>query len=115
MFPLLPFAAGLLTGAAAIKLLKAGKTKATLGKVQDGLRNATVSSLAVIENSSANLRSKLMSRPVAAADQTETAEPQAQPAAAPEIQKTARRKPAAKTGQTAAPRARRRKAEEGAP
>lgn len=59
MYPLLPFAVGLVTGALGIRLLKAGKTRATLDKAQERLREATVSSLSAIEHSSAHLRAKL--------------------------------------------------------
>lgn len=79
MYPLLPFAVGLVTGALGIRLLKAGKTRATLDKAQERLREATVSSLSAIEHSSAHLRAKL------AADSELPLEPaaQAQAQAAP--------------------------------
>ena len=41
MFPLFPFAAGLLTGAVAIKLIRSEKAKKQLDKAQDRLREAT--------------------------------------------------------------------------
>jgi len=59
MFPLLPFAVGLLTGAATIRLFKNENAKKQLTKAQDRLREATVSSLSAIEHSSAQLRSRL--------------------------------------------------------
>ena len=59
MFPLLPFAVGIITGAAALRLLRNEKTRKQLDKAQDRLREATVSSLNVIEHSSARLRTKL--------------------------------------------------------
>ena len=65
MFPLLPFAVGLLTGAAGVRLLRNEKAKIQLAKAQDRLREATVTSLNAIETSSARLRSRL--------DQTEPA------------------------------------------
>lgn len=77
MYPLLPFAVGLVTGALGIRLLKAGKTRATLDKAQERLREATVSSLSAIEHSSAHLRAKL------AADSELPLEPAAQAQAAP--------------------------------
>lgn len=65
MYPLLPFAVGLLTGALGIRLLKAGRTRATLDKAQERLREATVSSLSAIEHSSAQLRARLVTEPEA--------------------------------------------------
>ena len=59
MFPLLPFAAGLLTGAVAARLLKVDKARTSFNKAQDRVREATVSSLAAIEHTSAELRAKL--------------------------------------------------------
>lgn len=59
MYPLLPFAAGLLAGAVMTRLVKADRARASLGKAQDRLREATVSSLAAIEHTSAGLRAKL--------------------------------------------------------
>lgn len=86
MFPLLPFAVGLLTGAAGIRLLRNEKAKKQLDKAQDRLREATVSSLTAIESSSARLRTRL--------DQPAAATPPATPAKAP-------RKPAAPRKKTA--------------
>lgn len=63
MFPLLPFAAGLLTGAVATRLLKVDKARLGFHKAQDRVREATVSSLAVIEHTSAELRAKLARGP----------------------------------------------------
>ena len=68
MFHLLPFAAGLLAGAAAIKLIREDKAKAGLDKVQDRLRDATVSSLTAIEQSSARLRGRLAGEAGASAE-----------------------------------------------
>lgn len=95
MFPLLPFAAGLLTGVAAIKLIRNDKAKKQLDKAQDRLREATVSGLATLEHSSARLRDKLQAAPAAAA---ETPAPEAK-AAKPA------RKPAAKRRAPAKPKA----------
>lgn len=63
MFPLLPFAAGLLTGAVAARLLKVDKARTGFSKAQDRVREATVSSLAAIEHTSAELRAKLARGP----------------------------------------------------
>ena len=59
MLPLLPFTLGILTGAAAIKLVRSNKAKAGLQRAQASIREATVSSLAVIETTSARARDKL--------------------------------------------------------
>ena len=59
MFPLLPFAAGLLTGAVVTRLIKPEKARTTLDKAQERVREATVSSLAAIEHTSAGLRARL--------------------------------------------------------
>lgn len=59
MFPFIPFAAGVLTGMVGLRLLRADKTKASLEKAQVSLRNATVSSLASIEQASARARERL--------------------------------------------------------
>ncbi|MDT3672172.1 MAG: hypothetical protein ROZ37_17765 [Aromatoleum sp.] len=59
MFPLLPFAAGLLRGAVATRLLKVDKARLGFDKAQNRVREATVSSLAAIEHTSAELRAKL--------------------------------------------------------
>lgn len=79
MFPLLPFVAGLLAGAAAIKLIREKKTKDRLEKVQGRLREATVSSLTAIEKSSAHLRTRL----AAEIDQAEPVTAVAAPAKPP--------------------------------
>ena len=59
MFHLLPFAVGLLAGVVTVKVVKNDQTKRQLEKAQASLKKATVSSLNVIEQSSARLRSKL--------------------------------------------------------
>lgn len=70
MLPLLPFAAGLLAGAAAIKLWRNESTRAGIDKAQDKLRQATAFGLSAIKHTSAAI-----GRHVA---------PEAPPAAAPE-------------------------------
>ena len=59
MLPLIPFAVGILTGVAAVKLVRNEKAKKGLECAQERLQNATVSSLAAIELSSARLRQRL--------------------------------------------------------
>lgn len=91
MFPLFPFAAGLLAGVAAVRLARSEKAQKRLDKAQERLREATVSSLSSIEQSSARLREKLQSVPAA------TEAPVAPTATAkPAVKKTTRRKTAAK-------------------
>lgn len=85
MFPLLPFAVGLLTGAAGVRLLRNEKAKIQLAKAQDRLREATVTSLNAIETSSARLRTRL----------DQTAEPAPSAAPKPTPRKAAPRKKAA--------------------
>lgn len=81
MFPLLPFVAGVLTGAAALRLVKsdkvgarveAGGEKARAGmeKAQGTLRGAAVSSLEAIENASARARKRLTADAVDSAEAT---------------------------------------------
>ena len=59
MFPLIPFAVGILTGVAAVKLVRNEKAKKGLESAQERLQSATVSGLAAIEQSSARLRHRL--------------------------------------------------------
>ncbi|MFT3759642.1 hypothetical protein [Thauera sp.] len=86
MFPLLPFVAGVLTGAVALRLAKADKTKAGveagvekaragMEKAQGTLRGAAVSSLEAIENASARARKRLSAEEAPAADAVEDAAP----------------------------------------
>ncbi|MDR3220803.1 MAG: hypothetical protein LBU46_02165 [Candidatus Accumulibacter sp.] len=99
MLPLLPFAAGLLTGAVAVGLFGDEKAKNRLDKVQDCLREATVSGLGTIEQSMARLRGKLQTPPPAAAHADDTDAPAAKTATKPV------HKPAAKRGTSARPKA----------
>lgn len=73
MLPLLPFVAGIATGALAIKLWRSDKSgfgldkaetkiRAATGSAQKKLRNATVSGLEAIEHSSAAMRERLTAR-----------------------------------------------------
>lgn len=73
MLPLLPFAAGILAGAAAVRLLRDQRTRLdldklrnSLGKAQETLREAAVSGLAGIEHSSARAKERLSAPPAAA-------------------------------------------------
>ncbi len=105
MLPLLPFVAGLVTGAVTIKLWRNDKTSQTLGnaKVKTAetienartrLRKATVNGLSRLESSSAAMREKLSV--VEATPETATLE---EMAAAPVAEKTSRpRKAVAATG-----------------
>lgn len=110
MYPLLPFAVGLVTGALGIRLLKAGKTRATLDKAQERLREATVSSLSAIEHSSAHLRAKLATDselPLETAAQGQAAPNQAESKAAPQSKAAPRRrrKPASRSAESGSQRA----------
>lgn len=79
MFPLLPFAVGLVTGAVAIKLVRSGKAKKQIEDTQDYLRHATISGLNAIEQSSARLRDRLQ-EPAAAPQEDAPAAKRAKPA-----------------------------------
>lgn len=82
MFPFIPFAAGVLTGMVGLRLLRTDKTKAGLEKAQESLRNATVSSLASIEQASARARERLQTVTEPSEVELSDAEPaQAEPAA----------------------------------
>ncbi|MCG5501813.1 hypothetical protein [Ectothiorhodospira lacustris] len=59
MYHLIPFAAGAVVGALAVRLLRTDKTRQGLEKAQDTLREATVSSLSSIEHVSARARKRL--------------------------------------------------------
>jgi len=59
MFPLIRFAAGVVTGIVAMQLIKHKSTKETLEKARGQLRGATVSGLEAIESASAKARAKL--------------------------------------------------------
>ena len=99
MFHLLPFAAGLLAGAAAVKLIREDKAKAGLDKAQDRLREATVSGLSAIEQSSARLRSRLASETATTASDAVAAAPALAPVAAkPARKRAAPRKATVKEG-----------------
>lgn len=90
MFPLLPFVAGVLTGAVALRLIKTDRTKSGLDKAQDKLRDATVSSLEAIEHASARARMRLT-----AAEAEQDTGPAPAPAAAPAAPAVRKRAPRA--------------------
>jgi hypothetical protein len=96
MLPLLPFAAGLVTGAVAIRLLRNRKTREVLDNAKDNLRQATVGGLARLESGSAAMRERL-SEPAAAPETVvDTVAVSAPPARKPRA-----RKPAAGKAETA--------------
>ena len=107
MLPLLPFVAGIATGAVALKLLRNEKTKIALDKTQEKLlsatvgirekvRNATSSGLEAIETSSAAMRGKLdQEQPVVSKPRV------ARKSASPAAKKTTRRPAASKTRRAA--------------
>ncbi len=59
MLPILPFAAGIVTGMVALRLFKSDKAKAGLTKARGGLREVTLNSLEAIESVSARARGRL--------------------------------------------------------
>jgi len=59
MIPLLPFAAGLLAGAAAVKLWRNDKAQAGIDSAREKLREATVAGLSRLESSTARARDRL--------------------------------------------------------
>ncbi len=90
MLPLLPFVAGIATGALALKLWRADKSKLKLDQAQEKiraagdstqkkLRSATVSGLEAIEHSSAAMRERL-SEKKAPAKKAAAKKPAAKPA-----------------------------------
>lgn len=95
MFPLLPFAVGLLTGAAGVRLLRNESAKKQLAKAQDRLREATVSGLNAIENSSARLRTRL--------DPSDDAAPSAAAVSTPRKSASTRKKAATPQGESKRP------------
>lgn len=104
MLPLLPFAAGLVAGAIAVRLLRNEKTrdgldkvqeKARLGleKAQESLRGATISGLSAVESSSAAMKRRLSAGKAAEGVEEHAAAPRKAPRKKPAA---AARKPAAK-------------------
>ncbi|WP_200175093.1 hypothetical protein [Ectothiorhodospira shaposhnikovii] len=71
MYHLIPFAAGAVVGALAVRLLRTDKTRQGLEKAQDSLREATVSSLSSIEHASARARKRLESESRTVKDDTD--------------------------------------------
>lgn len=105
MLPLVPFALGLLSGAAAVGLLrsdrsKAGfdKAKAGLGAARAQLRGAALSGLSAIEASSARARDRLSATGESETSvQPEVAAPAVEPTPAPRRKAASPRKRAPKT------------------
>lgn len=98
MYPLLPFAVGVLAGALGVKMLRTGKAKERLDGAQAYLRAATVSSLNSIERSSASLRDRIEASSAPAG----TGTPVAQAAKTPAAKTTAKRRAPAKPRTAAA-------------
>lgn len=61
MHPLLIFSAGIVAGAAALRLLKNEKTRDRLDNMQNQIRSAAMSGLSAVEQSSARWRQQLAS------------------------------------------------------
>lgn len=104
MLPLLPFAAGLLTGAVVVKLWRKDKTSLQLDTARDKIREATVSGLSRLESSSARMRDRLSAVEATAPAATEAPLAPATPAKA--STKARARKPAPAADST--PKRRRR-------
>lgn len=106
MLPLLPFAAGLVTGAVAIKLWRQDKTRHTLDKARSSLRDATVNGLARLEHSSAAIRERLTGEseaealPAQAANDATEPAPTIIPATSPAKRPPRRRKASPPAGDT---------------
>lgn len=59
MFPLLPFAAGLLAGGLAVRYLRDEKTRASLASARDALTSAAHSGLSSLKSTAGDLRERL--------------------------------------------------------
>ncbi|MBI2306364.1 MAG: hypothetical protein HYU78_03595 [Rhodocyclales bacterium] len=59
MIPLLPFAAGLIAGGLAVRLLRDEKTQDTLRQAQESLRSAAQSGLSTLKASTAAMKERL--------------------------------------------------------
>lgn len=59
MLPLIPFALGIATGVAAVRLFKSSASKDKLDQLQNRLKEATVSSLESVSNASNRMKSRL--------------------------------------------------------
>jgi len=79
MFHLFRFVAGVLTGMAAMSLIKSKKAKAGLEKAEDTLRGAAVTTLEAVESASAKARTHLEGE-ADAADAGQSGEPTTDPA-----------------------------------
>lgn len=84
MLPLIPFAAGILTGAVALRLLRSNKARtgldkarSGLGQAQEKLRGAAISGLSAIETTSARTRERLAAGANEAQEAGEAAAPEA--------------------------------------
>ena len=77
MFHFIRFAAGVLTGMAAMALIKSKKTKAGLEKAEDKLRGAAASTLRTVEKASAKAREHLAPEAEETTEETEAKEAKA--------------------------------------
>lgn len=103
MLPILPFAAGLIAGIAAVGLLRSERARVGAARLQDGLREAGESGLNALRRSTTTLRERFAAQPDAPPQATPDA---TVPAAKP---KSPRKKAAAKAVKPAAPRTGKRK------
>lgn len=95
MLPLLPFAAGLVAGAAAVSMLRSERARAGLAQAQDALRSATESGLAALKRSSATVKQGFSAGEAPAQTAAEAAAPAAPKAAKGGARKAPPRKKAA--------------------
>jgi hypothetical protein len=103
MLPILPFAAGLLAGAAAIGLLRSERTRAKAAQLQAGLRQAGASGFDAAKRGTQALRARFASPATAVPADTPAAAPA--PKQARRTAKPAAAKNAAKAKAPAKPRA----------
>lgn len=76
MYRFIRFAAGVLTGVAAMALIKNKQTKAGLEKAEDKLRDAAVSTLRTVEKASAKTRERLASKEEDSGGKSEARKPE---------------------------------------
>lgn len=63
MLPLLPFAAGLIAGALAVRYARSGTARTDLARVREGVRTATDTGFATLKRSTAAVRAHLAPTP----------------------------------------------------
>lgn len=86
MFPLLPFAAGIIAGGLAVRWLRGENTRTGLQKARETLHTATQSSLATIKSSTAAVKQRFAAAPAEIVT-PDTGKPAAKAKAAPRKRK----------------------------